>query len=100
MDITGLDIAIKAVHEYGKTSPDLVLAYGHPMHICVHNAVSAEVNCPILVPDRQENISQYPLPESEAEEKKQVFYDIYQSELFVLDVWPHWLINEHLIPNE
>lgn len=74
--------------------------YGHPMHICVHNAVTTEVSCPILVPDWQENILQHPLPESEVEEKKQIFYDIYSSELFVLDVWPHWVNNEHLVPNE
>lgn len=74
--------------------------YGHHMHICVHNAVTAEVRCPILVPDLQENIKQYPLQESEIEEKKRIFYDIYQSELFVLDVWPHWLANEHLVPNK
>lgn len=74
--------------------------YGHSMHICVHNAVTAEVNCPILVPDRQENIAQYPLPESEAEEKKLILNEIYQSELFVLDIWPYWVNNEHLVPYE
>lgn len=73
--------------------------YGHPMHICVHNAVVSEARCPILVPELQENIIKYPLPQMEIEEKRRIFYDIYQSELFVLNVWPHWVENERLIIN-
>lgn len=73
--------------------------YGHPMHICVHNAVISEARCPILVPELQENIRKYPLPHMEIEEKRRIFYDIYQSELFVLNVWPHWVENERLVIN-
>lgn len=73
--------------------------YGHPMHICVHNAVVSEARCPILVPELQENIRKYPLPQMGIEEKRQIFYEIYQSQLFVPDVWPHWVENERLIIN-
>ena len=73
--------------------------YGHPMHICVHNAVISEARCPILVPELQENIRKYPLPQMGIEEKRQIFYEIYQSQLFVPDVWPHWVENERLIIN-
>lgn len=74
--------------------------YGHHMHVCVHNAVTAEAKCPVLVPDQQENIVNYPLPENVVEEKRRIFYEIYRSELFVLKVYPSWMANEHLVPNE
>lgn len=71
--------------------------YGHPMHKCVHRAVVSEVQCTVLVPDSQKNIRDYPLQAWDVEEKKKRFTQIYQSELFVLDVWPHWVDNEHLV---
>ena len=71
--------------------------YGHPMHICVHNAVRAEAKCPIVVPEAQETIMDYPIPEAEAAEKRNIFLEIYNSELFVLDLWPNWLEHEHLV---
>ena len=71
--------------------------YGHNMHVCVHNAVVAEAKCPVLVPDRRENITQYPLTVDEIEEKRRIFYEIYRSELFVLKVYTLWMENEHLV---
>lgn len=71
--------------------------YGHPMHICVHNAVIAESPCPVWVPESANAITEFPITTKDLAEKRDIFTSIYTSELFVLDLWPNWMAHEHLV---
>lgn len=72
--------------------------YGHPMHQCVHWGVTSAVDCPVLVPVFERELSDYPISQKEIKEKNQVFYHFYKSELFVLTEWPLWMEHEKLRP--
>lgn len=74
--------------------------YGHEMHIRVHNAVKKVSQCKILVPALDNDIEKYPLSSEECEEKKKIFEKYYTTELFVLDMYSKWVVNEKLIEDE
>ena len=74
--------------------------YGHPMHQCVHRGVTSTVNCQVLVPVVEREISNYPVSQKEVKEKELIFCHFYKSELFVLAEWPLWMEHEKLRPNQ
>lgn len=74
--------------------------YGHEMHIRVHNAVKKLSQCKLLVPALNNDIDKYPIPNAECEEKKKIFEKYYTTELFVLDMYSKWVVNEKLIEDE
>ena len=74
--------------------------YGHEMHIRVHDTVSKNVKCCLLVPECHEKISCYPLDERNINEKLFIFKNFYKTQVFVLDEYKQWVINEKLIKEE
>ncbi len=70
--------------------------YGHKMHQRVHQAVLSQMDCPVLCPAGKDTLHQYPLPKSIAQEKNDIFNQIYTTEKFVLDQYGDWVIHEHL----
>ena len=74
--------------------------YGHEMHIRVHDAVKKNINCKLLVPALDKDIENYPLHDKEIAEKIQIFNKFYKTELFVLEQYNKWVVNEKLIKDE
>lgn len=74
--------------------------YGHEMHIRVHSAVKKLSQCKLLVPALDNDIEKYPLSSEECEEKKKIFEKYYTTELFVLDMYNKWVVNEKLVEVE
>lgn len=74
--------------------------YGHEMHIRVHQAVKKYTKCSLLVPALDNDIVNFPLNESEIKEKKEIFNKYYTTELFVLDMYSKWVVNEKLVEVE
>ena len=70
--------------------------YGHEMHVRVHDAVTEIMDCRILCPVKADEITLYPLEKAEADEKTAIFNNEYTTELFVLDQYKDWVVNECL----
>ena len=71
--------------------------YGHEMHVRVHNAVKNNVNCKLLVPALDCEIENYPIDSKDITEKTQIFNNFYKTELFVLEQYNKWVVNEKLV---
>ena len=67
------------------------------MHVRAHNAVKKNVNCKLLVPALDKDIEKYPLQDKEITEKTQIFNNFYKTELFVLEQYNKWVVNEKLV---
>ena len=71
--------------------------YGHEMHIRVHNAVKKIAICDLYVPVNESDIINYPLNDKNITEKIEMFKNVYYTQMFVLDMYEHWVKNEKLV---
>ena len=75
--------------------------YGHEMHIRVNRAVFEAFGGEIYTTvSESENASSSELSAEIIAEKEDVFKSIYQSQLFVLDMWQNWVRHEKHIKHE
>ncbi len=74
--------------------------YGHEMHRRVHLAVKELYKGELLVPALDKDIECFPLEKNLIDEKIMIFNKYYTTELFVLDEYKKWVINEKLVVEE
>jgi hypothetical protein len=71
--------------------------YGHEMHVRVHEAVKKVVKKEFYMPISKDSICNYPLDTDCVIDKEIIFMKYYKSELFVLDQYREWVVNEKII---